>query len=117
MLFNDPRLAALLERDILDCRTTAHPDSLKHARGILPTTLPDGGLGEEATSDLLYKTIVPALAPGHAGPRYFGFVTGGRTPISQLADIVTTSYDNNVQVHLPVSKARLLGPGPNLKSR
>lgn len=49
------------------------------------------------------STIIPALAPGHSGPRYFGFVTGGRTDIALLADHIVANLDNNVQVHLPVS--------------
>ena len=45
--------------------------------------------------------MVPALNQGHAGPRYFGFVTGGVTESSQLADMITTSLDQNQQVNLP----------------
>lgn len=43
----------------------------------------------------------PALAPGQAGPRYFGLIVGGVLPAAQLADNIVTSYDPCVQVHNP----------------
>lgn len=33
--------------------------------------------------------------------QYYGFVTGGVTEVALLADLLVTSYDANVQVHLP----------------
>ncbi|KAI8854566.1 pyridoxal phosphate-dependent transferase [Chytridium lagenaria] len=67
----------------------------------MPLSLPSSGWDLNKVTDHLLDTIAPALAPGHAGPRYFGFVTGGVTHAATLADFISTSYDNSAQVHLP----------------
>lgn len=71
----------------------------------LPTSLPDQGLGTTGTTSYLLDALLPGCLPGQAGPRYFGFVTGGVTPSAQLADILTGSYDENVQMTLPGATA------------
>ncbi|CCG84850.1 protein of unknown function, partial [Taphrina deformans PYCC 5710] len=76
------------------------PKTLKRARGALFTSLPDVGQDVQATVEHLVEDICPALA-NSSSPRYYGFVTGGSTPAAQLADLLTTIYDQNVQVHLP----------------
>ncbi|KAJ3212745.1 hypothetical protein HDU82_007126 [Entophlyctis luteolus] len=63
--------------------------------------LSKSGLGTDATIDALMNRICPGLITGQSGPRYFGFVTGGTTDPALLADILVSSYDQNVQVHLP----------------
>jgi len=75
--------------------------------------IPSKGLGTFETFNHLQSAILPNLAQGHAGPRYFGipisypadpgFVTGGVTPVALLADYLVSTYDQNVQVHLPQS--------------
>lgn len=67
----------------------------------LPRCVPDQGWGLSEASDFLFKTVEPLLNPGHSGPRYFGFVTGGTLPSALIADWFTSLYDQNVQVHLP----------------
>ena len=57
----------------------------------LPSALPRSGLGVDATVHHLIKDITPGLLRGHAGSRFYGLVTGGVTPASQLADILGTS--------------------------
>ncbi|KAI8841954.1 pyridoxal phosphate-dependent transferase [Chytriomyces cf. hyalinus JEL632] len=59
------------------------------------------GLGTSATLAALLEKVAPALIGGQAGPRYFGFVTGGVTDAALLADLLVSSFDQNVQVHLP----------------
>ncbi|KAJ3026873.1 UNVERIFIED_CONTAM: hypothetical protein HDU68_004930, partial [Siphonaria sp. JEL0065] len=73
---------------------------MEHALVTLPSSLPAFGLGLDATFDLITQTIAPANIKA-TGPRYFGFVTGGVTPAALLADMITTTLDQNVQVHLP----------------
>lgn len=67
----------------------------------LPPSLPENGLGTTRTTDYLLGTLLPGCLQAQNGPRYFGFVTGGVTEAAQLADIVASSYDENVMVSLP----------------
>lgn len=50
--------------------TIASRDGIDHALLNLPHHLPNDGLGLNKTSDMLFDTVLPALAPGQAGPRY-----------------------------------------------
>jgi hypothetical protein len=61
------------------------------ALAALPSTIPADGLGVTGTIQHLLDDITPGLLQGHAGSRFFGLVTGGVTPASQLADILGTS--------------------------
>ncbi|KAJ3219983.1 hypothetical protein HDU67_007716 [Dinochytrium kinnereticum] len=89
------------ERGMHALRTLANRDDIRRGEASIPESLPSTGWGITKVTDHLLTSIGPAIAPGHAGPRYFGFVTGGVTPAATLGDILTTSYDANVQVHLP----------------
>lgn len=67
----------------------------------LPSSLPTHGLGTLPTTRLLLSSILPGCLTAQPSSRYFGFVTGGVTASSQLADTLVTSLDENVQVTLP----------------
>lgn len=56
--------------------------------------LPSRGLGAYATLDSFEKNFADKLA-NSAGPRYFGFVTGGSTPASVAGDWLVSAYDQN----------------------
>nr|POE92436.1 l-2,4-diaminobutyrate decarboxylase [Quercus suber] len=75
--------------------------TLERARSSLFSALPESGLPFQETRDHLTRDIVPALNQASRSPNYYGFVTGGATPIAALADNIVTEYDQNVQVHLP----------------
>ena len=65
----------------------------------LPTSsepLPDEGIGAEATLQRFNATFEPIIVSS-AGPRYWGFVTGGTTPASIMGDWLATVYDQNTQ--------------------
>jgi glutamate/tyrosine decarboxylase-like PLP-dependent enzyme len=67
----------------------------------LPATLPDKGKGTSKTTSYLINTLLPGILQAQNGPRYFGFVVGGVTESAQLAEVLSGSYDENVQVTLP----------------
>jgi len=77
------------------------PSTLASSRTQLLPHLPTSGLGDAATQTHLLDTIIPALNRSSKSPHYYGFVTGGSTPIASFADNLVTEHDQNVQVHLP----------------
>ena len=77
------------------------PAALSHARSSLPTSLPPQGHGYDGAKSHILNDIVPALNASTLSPNYYGFVTGGVTPAALLADHIVSTYDQNVQVHLP----------------
>jgi glutamate/tyrosine decarboxylase-like PLP-dependent enzyme len=56
--------------------------------------VPEKGIGAKATLELFTKKYAPLIA-GSAGPRYFGFVTGGSTPASVAGDWLVSAFDQN----------------------
>lgn len=74
---------------------------LARARRSLQETLPNEGLGFAQTRDHILNDVVPGLNAASLSPNYYGFVTGGVTPAALFADNVVSTYDQNVQVHLP----------------
>ncbi|WWD07967.1 hypothetical protein V865_006077 [Kwoniella europaea PYCC6329] len=76
------------------------PTSIQSTFSSLPTSLPEKGLGTSDTTSYLIEKVLPGILQAQNGPRYYGFVVGGVTPAAQLADILSTSYDENVQVNL-----------------
>ncbi|MEU0464980.1 aminotransferase class V-fold PLP-dependent enzyme [Amycolatopsis sp. NPDC006131] len=66
------------------------PDAVRAALG----ELPDGPTDPAAVLDQLREAVEPALVAS-AGPRYFGFVTGGSLEAAAAADVLTTAWDQN----------------------
>jgi hypothetical protein len=77
-------IAALIdnrEKQLSSLPTLAAPEDLQAALRALQTRtdnagdnsttfhLPEDGLGADRALEYIRKTVVPALAPGHAGPR------------------------------------------------
>jgi glutamate/tyrosine decarboxylase-like PLP-dependent enzyme len=58
--------------------------------------LNDSGLGALSTLEEFNQRLAPLMV-SQAGPRYWGFVTGGVTPASIVGDWLTTIYDPNAQ--------------------
>ena len=66
----------------------------RHVRNLELTTLPETGLGALETLHQ-FKARHSKLLNNSAGPRYFGFVTGGSTPASVAGDWLVSTYDQN----------------------
>ncbi|TKA28012.1 hypothetical protein B0A50_04078 [Salinomyces thailandicus] len=91
--------------------TAQRPESLKHvlpsledierSRATLLDHLPASGIGESTATIHLQKDVLAGLNRASESPHYYGFVTGGATPIATLADNLVTKADNSPQVHLP----------------
>lgn len=82
-------------KDVLPSDTT-----ITNARNAIRDIIPEEIQSEEASQSLI-KQILPGLNRSSKSARYYGFITGGATPISKYADNCVTEYDQNVQVHLP----------------
>ena len=79
-----------------------HPTEqmLQHAYATICSDLPEHGRLLDGAISHIMDDICPGLS-GSPSPRYHGFVTGGSTPAAQMADMITSIVDQNVQVHLP----------------
>jgi len=56
--------------------------------------MPEKGIGAAKVLDL-FKNEYADKITNSAGPRYFGFVTGGSTPAAVLGDWLVSAYDQN----------------------
>jgi glutamate/tyrosine decarboxylase-like PLP-dependent enzyme len=61
--------------------------------------LPEGPTDGVAVVDHLFSAADPGIV-ATAGPRYFGFVTGGSLPAALAADWLTSAWDQNAALHV-----------------
>jgi glutamate/tyrosine decarboxylase-like PLP-dependent enzyme len=65
-----------------------------HVDSLGPEILPEEGAGALATLKF-FEEQYAHLITNSAGPRYFGFVTGGSTPAAVAGDWLVSAYDQN----------------------
>jgi glutamate/tyrosine decarboxylase-like PLP-dependent enzyme len=94
----DALLSAALDEASQFLRAIGDSDArpvLPSALNVPPTSeLPDAGLGTTSALARFRERYAAALT-GSAGPRYFGFVTGGSTPAALVGDWLTSAFDQN----------------------
>lgn len=66
----------------------------KYIADIKLMDMPEKGIGATAALSIFEKEFAPHIS-NTAGPRYFGFVTGGSTPASVAGDWLVSTYDQN----------------------
>jgi glutamate/tyrosine decarboxylase-like PLP-dependent enzyme len=81
-------------RDGLTDRPVAPPADLDALRKAFGGPLPESPTPAEDVLDALVAAAEPGLV-GSAGPRYFGFVTGGALEIATAADMLAAGWDQN----------------------
>jgi glutamate/tyrosine decarboxylase-like PLP-dependent enzyme len=81
-------LSGLRERPV---RAGGDPDGLRGP-------LPEHGEAPSSVVDALAAAAGPGLVAS-AGPRYFGFVTGGSLPAALAADWLTSAWDQNAALY------------------
>jgi len=99
LLLDRARAAALAFFESLSdrpVRADARYDDLLRS---LPATLPEAPTDAATVLDDLVRQVDPGLVAS-AGPRYFGFVTGGAFPVSVAADWLVSTWDQNTMLHV-----------------
>src|SRR6478736_10235836 len=66
----------------------------RFVKNIEMPAMPEKGIGAEKTLQF-FKNNYAHLVTNSAGPRYFGFITGGSTPAAVAGDWLVSTYDQN----------------------
>jgi glutamate/tyrosine decarboxylase-like PLP-dependent enzyme len=85
---------ALSYLDGVTARHVGGAASVAALRAALGGPLPDGGDDPVRVIERLAADADPGIVAS-AGPRYFGFVTGGSVPVTVAADWLTSAWDQN----------------------
>jgi glutamate/tyrosine decarboxylase-like PLP-dependent enzyme len=83
--------------DSLPERPVGPPVDADALRAALAIELTDEGVAPETVIDELVAAATPGIVAS-AGPRYFGFVTGGALPAALAADWLTSAWDQNAHM-------------------
>ena len=93
------RAAALRFLESLPDRPVRATASLDDLRTSLGGALPEHPSDPRALVDELARALEPGLVAS-AGPRYYGFVTGGVLPVALAAEWLTATWDQNTFNHV-----------------
>ncbi|KAJ7658955.1 putative tyrosine decarboxylase [Mycena rosella] len=76
-------------------------EELQHAELSFRTSLPDNGLGLQDIQHHILTDIAPGFTGASRSPNYYAYTTGAVTDAALFADWVASTWDQNIQVHLP----------------
>jgi glutamate/tyrosine decarboxylase-like PLP-dependent enzyme len=85
--------------DTVDDRSARPAATFAELTRTLGGALPEDPQDATAVIEHLAASLGPGLMPT-AGPRYFGFVTGGSLPASLAADWLVSAWDQNAALHV-----------------
>jgi glutamate/tyrosine decarboxylase-like PLP-dependent enzyme len=97
-LFRTAFQSAVRYRESLPDRPVGVSASPEELNPLLNSDLPEDGESPQAAIQMLMTGVEKGLIHS-AGPRYFGFVVGGSSPVSVAADWLTSAWDQNAQVY------------------
>ncbi|MDH3276003.1 MAG: pyridoxal-dependent decarboxylase [Gammaproteobacteria bacterium] len=97
-LLEDAARRAIAYRQSCDARPVAPPAEALDAISRFVEPLPENGTADEEVLALLDEVGSPASV-AMAGPRFFGFVIGGSTPVTVATNWLATAWDQNVVMH------------------
>jgi glutamate/tyrosine decarboxylase-like PLP-dependent enzyme len=80
-------------------RPVGVPADVEALRAALGAPLSEGGDGDLPALEALLAGVGPGIV-ATAGPRYFGFVTGGSLPVALAADWLVSAWDQNAAMHV-----------------
>jgi glutamate/tyrosine decarboxylase-like PLP-dependent enzyme len=86
-------------RGTLDERRPGGTAAMEEVQQALDVPLPDAGEDAESVLAELCGAVDPGLVAS-AGPRWFGFVTGGSLPVAVAADWLTSAWDQNAGLNI-----------------
>ncbi|HXV64618.1 MAG TPA: aminotransferase class V-fold PLP-dependent enzyme [Vicinamibacteria bacterium] len=98
LLENSARRAAIYLEGLSERSVTPRADDLTRLRE-LHISLPDQPTSPEQVLKTLDDVGSPATVAS-AGPRYFGFVTGGALPASLAASVLASAWDQNAHLRV-----------------
>jgi glutamate/tyrosine decarboxylase-like PLP-dependent enzyme len=92
----DTILSAITQKSLAHLAALPHLPTNPAPGKPLPATLPEAGMGTLQTLEHFYQAHIAHITAS-AGPRYWGFVTGGTTPAAIAGDWLCTIFDQNPQ--------------------
>lgn len=97
-LLNDAAKRGIRYRETLATRKVVPEQASLDALDQLDEAMPEQGESDMATLAMLDELVSPATV-AMAGPRFFGFVVGGSSPVTLATNWLSAAWDQNVHMH------------------